>query len=161
MFSDGGFDATLDKWITQSEGRSLSVHLMHKLEAAVISFPTPAESHATCGLSALRAPAHFGSRVMRLIGLARLGPADATIVKQTEYLVKPPTVPPLPAEAPTHPGFGQVTSNFCFDPVANEGGTYSLGSWPRYFSRATASIASNVTPSMPGAPSLRRGFHAQ
>ena len=38
----------------------------------VIPFPAPATSHAACGFPALRVPAHFISRFMRLIMLAPL-----------------------------------------------------------------------------------------
>ena len=36
------------------------------------SFPAPATSHVACGFPALRAPAHFTSRVMKPIGLEQL-----------------------------------------------------------------------------------------
>jgi hypothetical protein len=47
--------------------------------APMITFPAPATSHAACGFPALRAPAHFVSRVMRLIGPKPLAKVTACI----------------------------------------------------------------------------------
>jgi hypothetical protein len=70
--------------------------------------PAPSSSHAACGFPALRAPAHFASRVMGpimlewLSGLAR--PFHSVIVEESEFLVQPVPTPPLPAEAPALAG---------------------------------------------------------
>src|SRR5262249_7497728 len=67
--------------------------LRARLEASVIAFPAPAASHAACGFPALRAPAHFGSRVMRLIGPERL-PAGGLGNGQTDRVHRKTTVGP-------------------------------------------------------------------
>jgi hypothetical protein len=46
--------------------------LRARLGVSVIPFPAPATSHAACGFPALRAPAHFSSRVMKPIVLEKL-----------------------------------------------------------------------------------------
>jgi hypothetical protein len=46
--------------------------LRARLGMAVTPFPAPAASHVACGFPALRAPAHFTSRVMKPISLERL-----------------------------------------------------------------------------------------
>src|SRR5215471_6570686 len=46
--------------------------LRARLGVSVIPFPAPATSHAACGFPALRAPAHFASRVMKPIVLEKL-----------------------------------------------------------------------------------------
>jgi hypothetical protein len=43
-----------------------------RLGVSVTPFPAPATSHVACGFAALRAPAHFTSRVMRPIDWTRL-----------------------------------------------------------------------------------------
>ena len=68
--------------------------LRARLEASVIPFPAPATSHAACGFPALRAPAHFGSRVMRLIELERL-PAGELGNRQTDRVHRKTTVDPI------------------------------------------------------------------
>jgi hypothetical protein len=50
--------------------------LRARLGVSVTPFPAPATSHVACGFAALRAPAHFTSRVMRPMDWMRLsGPA--------------------------------------------------------------------------------------
>jgi hypothetical protein len=58
-------------------------HLRARLGDSVIPFPAPATSHAACGFPALRAPAHFSSRVMKLIVSERLSAAGALDSHQT------------------------------------------------------------------------------
>ena len=50
---------------------------------SVSSFPAPATSHAACGFPALRAPAHFSSRVMRPIVPELL----SAVAKATAYSI--------------------------------------------------------------------------
>jgi hypothetical protein len=58
-------------------------HLRARLGDSVIPFPAPATSHAACGFPALRAPAHFSSRVMKLIVSEKLSAAVALDSHQT------------------------------------------------------------------------------
>ena len=64
-------------------------HLRARLGFAVAPFPAPATSHAACGFPALRAPAHFASRVMRPI-------EGKPLYRVAEN--GPPGTPPLPVE---------------------------------------------------------------
>jgi hypothetical protein len=86
--------------------------------------PAPSSSHAACGFPALRAPAHFTSRVMGpivpelLSSLAK--PLYSVVVKQTEFLVQPLSTPPLPAEALALAGFHQVSPDLLFHPVSDK-----------------------------------------
>ena len=51
--------------------------LRARLAASVAAFPAPATSHAACGFPALRAPAHFASRLMRPIRMTQLPPGES------------------------------------------------------------------------------------
>ena len=56
------------RWLGCIRGFSLRA----RLALSVAPFPVPATSHAACGFPALRAPAHFVSKLMGPIHMARL-----------------------------------------------------------------------------------------
>ena len=72
-------------------GRVRGFPLRARVGVAVIPFPAPATSHVACGFPALRAPAHFTSRVMGPIRLERL--PRSTVRYDTRYSEKSPSVP--------------------------------------------------------------------
>ena len=63
--------------------------LRARLGVSVTPFPAPATSHVACGFAALRAPAHFTSRVMR--------PMDWTRLSETAVHKTPDTDERVPA----------------------------------------------------------------
>jgi len=89
---------------------------------AVSRFPPPATSHVACGFPALRAPAHFASRLMGPIPPERLPrPMADTILgtpKRVPCTVEPFPAPPLPAQAWTLARSGQRTPHLRFYPVS-------------------------------------------
>lgn len=58
--------------------------LRARVGCSVVPFPAPATSHAACGFPALRAPAHFLSRVMGPILLALLWPKLSDAIPGTD-----------------------------------------------------------------------------
>jgi hypothetical protein len=60
--------------------------LRARVEVAVIPFPVPAASHAACGFTALRAPAPFTSRVMRLARRRRDAQSSSQILQRAGWV---------------------------------------------------------------------------
>jgi len=64
---------------TVGSGGDSTTFMMALSPAPMVTFPAPATSHAACGFPALRAPAHFASRVMGPIRLERLSAAGSAL----------------------------------------------------------------------------------
>src|SRR5215470_7757457 len=80
--------------------------LRARLGVSVIPFPAAATSHAACGFPALRAPAHFTSRVMRPILLGQLS-AGARGNRQTDRVPRKTTADPTASSrSPDAAGLG-------------------------------------------------------
>ena len=76
----------VESWRGSPSGHTLvciqGFPLRAQLAVSVAPFPAPSTSHAACGFPALRAPAHFASRVMGPIMLERLSAADSALGSQ-------------------------------------------------------------------------------
>jgi hypothetical protein len=90
---DVPFPGRVEDWRRWFRRSSLSVAPRFRWECltnrTVNWFPAPATSHVACGFPALRAPAHFTSRVMRPIRLERLPGATAERRLGTEESKRP------------------------------------------------------------------------
>jgi hypothetical protein len=87
-------------------------------------FPAPASSNPACRFPALGFPVCFTSRVMwptRAGWLSADGSSDSVLVKQSECVIEPLRIPPLPAGSFAPSGAHQVPPNLLLHPELNVG----------------------------------------